>query len=68
MPPERDDLFKIFPDLPRFERPSREARRKAQVEGVERWRERARKNVERQKAASAAMKKRIADRNKRGGY
>ena len=26
MPPERDDLFVIFPDLPRFQRASREER------------------------------------------
>ena len=66
MPPQRDDLFKIFPDLPRFERPSREARLKALTENVERWRERARKNVVRQKASAAAMKQRVDERKRRG--
>jgi hypothetical protein len=67
VPPQRDDLFKIFPDLPRFERPSREARLKALSDSVERWRERARKNIARQKASAAAMKQRVADRKTRRG-
>jgi hypothetical protein len=67
MRPERDDLFHLFPDLPWPGRPSREARMRALKAGVDEWRARAMRNVERQRRAAAAVKKRISDRRKDGG-
>jgi hypothetical protein len=60
MPASRDDLFELFPDLPWSTRPSRESRQRAIGASVDQWRERALKNISRQKRAAAAVRKRIA--------
>jgi hypothetical protein len=58
VPARRNDLFQMFPDLPWLARPSRRTRQEINA-GVERWRERAIRNIVRQRAAAEAVKKEI---------
>jgi hypothetical protein len=64
--PHSDDLFEIFPDLPgaRLRSPEEQVRRVRQQ--VEEFRERARINIDRQKASAARMRARVAGRSRRG--
>ncbi|HEY2907091.1 MAG TPA: hypothetical protein VGJ29_14405 [Vicinamibacterales bacterium] len=65
MAPRSGDLFKLFPDLPRFTRPSLAERLAAIREKAHRTRVRAEANAVRQKAAAAAVRDRIARRRAR---
>jgi hypothetical protein len=65
VPARRDDLFRIFPDLPRTHQMARGTRLRAIALSIERWRERARQNIIRQNAAAATVKQRISRRKLR---
>src|SRR5206468_11144124 len=63
--PHCNDLFKIFPDLPGHRlRPADEQIRRVHQQAEE-FRERARLNIDRQKAAAARMRARFESRKRR---
>jgi hypothetical protein len=63
--PHSNDLFKIFPDLPWMRTRAASDRVQHIHQQVEAFRERAKANIDRQRAAAARMRARVADRKRR---
>jgi hypothetical protein len=65
VPPRRNDLFETFPDLPWLRpRTANDPVQRVQQQ-AEAFRERAKANIDRQRAAAARMRARVADRKRR---
>jgi hypothetical protein len=63
--PHSNDLFKIFPDLPGHRLRTAEEQVRKVHQQVEEFRERARINIDRQRAAAARVRAKLADRRRR---